>query len=101
MKKDALKEYLYHNCPGRGKTISGERLRRVLHTSENELRKAVNRLRREGVPIASDQHGYYYAKTAGEAYATIRSLEKMRAGLDAAITGLESSLNAFGGKEVL
>lgn len=99
MKKAVLKEFLYHNCLGRDKAISGERLKLELHTSENGLRKAVNQLRREGVPIASDQHGYYYAKTAGEAFATIRNLEKMRAGLDAAITGMVSSLNTFGGKE--
>ena len=99
MKKEALKKYLYRNCLGRDKAISGERLRKELHTSENELRKAVNQLRREGVPIASDQHGYFYARTAGEAYATIIHLEKMRAGLGAAITGMVSSLNTFGGKE--
>lgn len=52
-------------------------------------------MRREGVPIASDQTGYYYAQTAGEVYGTIRTLKKMRSGLDAAITGLERSLNGF------
>ena len=54
-------------------------------------------MRREGVPIASDQTGYYYAQTAGEVYGTILTLKKMRSGLDAAITGLERSLNGFSG----
>ena len=54
-------------------------------------------MRREGVPIASDQTGYYYAQTAGEVYGTIRTLKKMCSGLDAAITGLERSLNGFSG----
>lgn len=40
--------------------------------------------------------GYYYAETAAEVYATIRSLEKMRSGLDAAISGLERALEKFG-----
>ena len=35
-------------------------------------------MRREGIPIASDQTGYYYAQTAGEVYSTIRNLKKMR-----------------------
>ncbi len=96
MKKDELREHLSRNCLGRGQATGGKQLRRTLHTSENELRRAVNRLRREGVPIASDQTGYFYAETAGEVYATIRGLKKMRAGLDAAITGLEGSLNSFG-----
>jgi biotin operon repressor len=99
MKKEALREYLSHNCKGRSEAIGGVRLQRTLHTSENELRKAVNRLRREGAPIASDQTGYFYAQTAGEVYSTIRSLKKMRSGLDAAIEGLEASLNSFGGRE--
>ena len=46
-------------------------------------------------PIASDQTGYFYAQTAGEVYATIQNLKKMRAGLDAAIRGLERSLDDF------
>ena len=98
MKKDELKEHLSRNCRGRGRAVGGERLRSTLRISENELRKAVNRLRREGVPIASDQTGYFYAQTAGEDYATIRNLKKMRSGLDAAITGLEQSLEKFDGK---
>lgn len=47
-------------------------------------------------PIAADQRGYYYAETAAEVYATIRSLEKMRSGVDAAISGLERALEKFG-----
>lgn len=96
MKKDELKNYLLYNCQGRNRSISGGRLRHAIHTSENELRKQVNRLRREGIPIASDQTGYFYAQTAGEVYSTIRHLKKMRAGLDAAIAGLEGCLDAFG-----
>ncbi len=95
MKKDELKEHLSRNCRGRGRAVGGERLRRALHISENELRKAVNRLRREGVPIASDQTGYFYAQTAGEVYSTIHNLKKLKSGLDAAITGLEGALNGF------
>lgn len=97
MKKDDLKRYLALNCQGKTRAISSSRLQRIIPISENDLRKAVNRMRREGVPIASDQTGYYYAQTAGEVYGTIRTLKKMRSGLDAAITGLERSLNGFSG----
>ena len=97
MKKDDLKRYLALNCQGKARAISSSRLQRIIPISENDLRKAVNRMRREGVPSASDQTGYYYAQTAGEVYGTIRTLKKMRSGLDAAITGLERSLNGFSG----
>ena len=56
----------------------------------------MNRLRREGVPIGSSADGYFYAVTAGEVYATIRQLRTMAAGLEAAISGLESALCSFG-----
>ena len=96
MKKDELRYHLLHCCLGKKRAVSATRLRGTVHISENELRKAVNRLRREGVPIGSDQPGYYYAQTAGEVYSTIKHLKKMRSGLDAAIEGLEGSLDSFG-----
>ncbi len=98
MKKDELKEYLSRDCRGRKRAVSGKRLRILLHTSENEIRKSVNQLRRDGVPIASDQNGYFFAQTAGEIYTTIRNLKKMKTGLDAAITGLEGALERFEGE---
>lgn len=96
MKKEALRDHLFRCCRGREHASGGRELERVLGASENELRKQVNRLRRDAVPIASDQNGYFYAETAGEVYATIQNLRRMRAGLDAAISGLERALDAFG-----
>ena len=95
MKKEELQDYLFRQCKGRERSVSGRQLERTLRTSENELRKQVNRLRRESIPIASDRSGYFYAATAGEVYSTIQSLKKMRSGLDTAITGLEQALDAF------
>ena len=69
---------------------------RALGVSSTDLRKIVNRLRRRGIPIASDRSGYFYAQTAGEVYTTIRQLRKMANGLEAAIRGLEQSLDSFG-----
>ena len=97
MSSEELKEYLRENCCGRTNLRSGKSLEGIFHISENELRRRVNRLRREGVPIASCRGGYFYARTAGEAYATIRALRKMTGGLEAAIRGLEESLGTFGG----
>lgn len=62
----------------------------------DDERKLVNRLRRRGVPIASDRRGYFYAATAGEVYATIRQLRQMAGGLEKAIAGLEAALERFG-----
>lgn len=100
MKKDDLRYHLLHSCRGKKHSASSRKLSATIHSSENELRKAVNRLRREGVPIGSDQNGYYYAQTAGEVYDTIRNLKRMRSGLDAAIEGLEGCLDSFGESEL-
>ena len=97
MKADLLKSYLKANCLGRRRTVPGSTLEHTLNLSGNELRKYVNRLRRQGVPIASSRDGYFYAETAGEVYATIRQLGQMEKGLHAAIVGLEGTLEKFGG----
>ncbi len=97
MSSERLKEYLKENCCGRSNLVNGKSLAKLFHISENELRRHVNRLRRGGVPVASCRDGYFYARTAGEVYATICDLRKMAGGLEAAIHGLEESLGTFGG----
>lgn len=96
MSKQPLLTFLETFCVGRKNRISGAELERTVGISAIELRKQVNRLRREGIPIASDRQGYYYAETAGEVYGTIRQLRSMIHGLEAAIQGLEQSLDHFG-----
>ena len=96
MTKETFALYLENGFKGRRNVISSRELERALGISGNELRRKINQLRQEAVPIAADRRGYYYAETAAEVYATIRSLEKMRSGLDAAISGLERALENFG-----
>ena len=96
MTKETVALYLENGFKGRRNVISSRELERVLGISGNELRRKINRLRQGAVPIAADRRGYYYAETAAEVYATIRSLEKMRSVLDAAISGLERALENFG-----
>ncbi|NBI83157.1 hypothetical protein D3Z48_13925 [Clostridiaceae bacterium] len=99
MKYEPLVMHLKSECKGRKNAKKGSALEHSLHISGNELRRRVNRLRREGVPIGSSADGYYYAVTAGEVYSTIRQLRAMANGLEAAIVGLENSLNSFGENE--
>ena len=99
MREEKLRNYLQGACVGRRYVVRGAELERVLGISGNELRKLVNRLRRKGVPIGSSREGYFYAKTAGEVYATIRQLRQMEEGLAAAVHGLETALDGFGAEE--
>lgn len=94
-REERLLAYLEGACLGRTRCMGGKELGQALNLNGTELRKAVNRLRQKCEPIASDRNGYFYAQTAGEIYATIQNLKKMRAGLDAAIRGLEQALDNF------
>lgn len=97
MRKEQLCVYLYKNCRGKKKCVSARTIQADLHMSENELRKHVNRLRRECIPIGSSSNGYYFAETAAEVYDTIKNLRRIRDGIDAAITGLGCSMISFRG----
>ena len=99
MKDEALLQYLKTVCAGKKHLRSGRNLQSALHLSEKELRRRIHRLRCRGAPIAATRQGYFYAETAGELYATIRQMEKLRIGIDAAIRGLEDALEDFGKPE--
>lgn len=96
MASEQLKNYLRNNCYGRRNAVKSLKLERALHISGNELRRQVNRLRRNRVPICSGPEGYFYARNAGEVHATICGLKDMVFGLTQAIDGLEESLDRFG-----
>ena len=95
MNDEELRAYLRRFCFGREHQIGSRELVRQHGIRESDLRKKVNRLRRRAVPIASSREGYFYASNAGELYSTIRQLKEMRAGLDAAICGLEQAMERF------
>ena len=95
MKRELLKSYLKNNCLGQNRIASSAVLEHALHMGPNTLQHSVNRLRQEGVPIASSGHGYFYAQNAGELYATIRWLKKMVATLEKTIQGREAAMARF------
>ena len=98
MNDEELRDYLKRFCFGREHLICSRDLGRQKNLRESDLRKKVNRLRRKAVPIASSREGYFYASNAAELYSTIRQLKEMRAGLDAAICGLEQAMENFSEK---
>ena len=98
MRKDYLKNYLKAACKGRAHRKISQELEHTLGLIGTQLRELVNRLRKERIPIASDRYGYFYASTAGEVYETIRFLQRIDAGLQATIRGLEESLHEIGTK---
>lgn len=55
MTNETIARYLEIGCKGRANVISSRELERVPGISGNELRRRVNRLRQDTVPIAADQ----------------------------------------------
>ena len=96
MASEQLRVYLKGNCLGRKKAVKSPELEQTMGVSGNELRRQVNRLRRQKVPICSGAEGYFYARNAGEIYTTIHGLKVMIVGLEQAVDGLEAALENFG-----
>lgn len=57
MTKETISRYLENGCKGHKNVVSSRELERALGISGNELRRKINRLRQEAVPIAADRWG--------------------------------------------
>ena len=60
MEDKQLAEYLRQYHLGEGGAATSRELERTFSVRGKELRDAVNRLRRRGIPIASSSNGYFY-----------------------------------------
>lgn len=100
MQKDRLAEHLRQSHLGSAKAATSRELERTFSVTGKDLRQLVNGLRRDGVPIASDGSGYYYAATEQEVRATIAHLTRRISGIAAAIHGLNRSLELFDDAQV-
>lgn len=95
MQKERLAEHLERYHMGAPNAATSRELECAFSIKGIEVRQLVNRLRREGVPIASDSSGYFYAATELEVRATIAHMKHRIGGIAAAIRGLERSLDRF------
>lgn len=95
MEKERLAEHLERYHSGASNAATSRELECAFGIKGKELRDAVNALRREGVPIASNGSGYFYAATEQEVRATIAHLTHRIGGIAAAIRGLTRSLDVF------
>ena len=95
MDKERLAEYLERYHLGANSAATSRELELTFGIKGIEVRHLVNRLRRDGVPIASSGSGYFYAATEQEVRATIAHLTRRIGGIAAAIHGLNRSLERF------
>ena len=89
MEKERLAEYLEQYHMGALNAATSRELELTFDIKGIQVRHMVNALRRDGVPIASNGSGYFYAATDQEVRATIAHLTRRISGIAAAIRGLE------------
>ena len=71
---EALAEYLALYHKGEANAVTSRELECSFQMRGSELRREINALRGDGIPICSFEGGYYYAATAEELERTIRQL---------------------------
>lgn len=71
---EALAEYLALYHKGEVNAVTSRELECSFQMRGSELRREINALRGDGIPICSFEGGYYYAATAEELERTIRQL---------------------------
>lgn len=92
MEKERLAEYLEQYHMGALNAATSRELELTFGIKGIQVRHMVNALRRDGVPIASNGSGYFYAATDQEVRATIAHLTRRISGIAAAIRGLDWTL---------
>ncbi len=87
-KQTAICEYLKKYHTGKSKAVYSRELQRLFCIDGRNLRRKISSLRREGVPICSDETGYYYADNQKEINATVCRMNELVTTVSNARTGL-------------
>lgn len=87
-KKSAICMYLKNNHKGKANAIHSQELQRLFSIDGRNLRRKISNLRQDGIPICSDEDGYYYADNQKEINKTVCRLNGMVTGVSNARTGL-------------
>ena len=80
---------------GRKKAITSKEIENAFQCKGTEVRKIVNELRSNGVPICSSPIGYYYAETKSEIKDTLAHLESRIKKIEKAKEGMEETLKTY------
>ncbi len=87
-KKTAICSYLRRHHTGREKAVHSQELQQLFCIDGRNLRRKISSLRRDGNPICSNEHGYFYADTQQEINETVCRLNGLVTQISNARTGL-------------
>lgn len=101
MDYNAICEYLRNNHNSRKTAALSKQLEAVFSCKGSELRKCINRLRSDGIPICSSVDGYFYSdspqdisRTINQLHGRIVKIEQALHGMDMCISSERRILNA-------
>ena len=83
-----LLDYLIENHKGKADAIHSKDLEEKFNIASCTVRRYVSDMRKSGIPICSDETGYWIAANPGEVNGTIKRLGNFMGGVGNAKTGL-------------
>ena len=93
--KEKFERFMSDEHIGRKKAITSKKIENAFQYKGTEVRKIVNELRSNGVPICSLPIGYYYAETKSEIKDTLAHLESRIKKIEKAKEGMEETLKTY------
>ena len=87
-KEIAILDYLNAKHVGKDKAIHSRKLEKKFNICPRTVRTYISNLRKSGVPICSDDSGYWIAKEPKEATKTVKRLDNFVGEVNSARTGL-------------
>ena len=93
--KEKFERFMSDEHIGRKKAITSKEIENAFQCKGTEVRKIVNELRSNGVPICSLPIGYYYAETKSEIKDTLAHLESRIKKIEKAKEGMEETLKTY------
>lgn len=87
-KEQELCDFLLAKHIGKDKAIHSKKLEKRFEICPRTVRTYVNNLRKSGIPICSNEKGYWIAKDPNEAHQTVKRLGDFVGEINSARTGL-------------
>ena len=94
--REIFERFMCEEHKGIRKAITSKEIENAFRCRGTEVRKIVNDLRCDGIPICSSPTGYYYAETGSEIEDTLAHLEGRIEKIEKAKEGLEKALRNYG-----
>ena len=83
-----LLEFLKNNHKGINNAVHSKALEKRFDISSRTIRRYINNMRKTGIPVCSDETGYWIAANSREANRTIKRLDTFVGDVNSARTGL-------------